>query len=141
MTTGRNFDLGFVAVTQRAALTDTSVFELSFQRYFSRMDGENDTKKVSKYIGKENARQLQNLRLGEFFYDFGTETKLIKTEEFRSKTKPSRVQVKTQIAQKEPDQPGDYAQEPPIFGFILLGVGMVAIALFTFAIAAALAAL
>ena len=92
MTTGRNFQLGFIAITQRPALCDTSVFELSFQRYFSRMDGENDLKKVSNYIGSKKAKQLQNLRLGEFFYDKGTETKLIRTEVFRSNAKPSRIQ-------------------------------------------------
>jgi hypothetical protein len=75
MTTGRNFKLGYIAIAQRPALTDTSVFELSFQRYFSRMDGENDLKKVANYIG-DKAKQLENLRLGEFIYDKGNETKL-----------------------------------------------------------------
>ena len=88
MTTGRNYKLGYVAITQRPALTDTSVFELTFQRYFARMDGENDLRKVANYIGYDNARQLQKLKLGEFIYDMGTQTKWITTREFTQAAKP-----------------------------------------------------
>ena len=59
MTTGRNFKLGYIAVTQRAALCDTSVFELTFQKYFARMNGENDLRKVANYIGAK-AYDLEN---------------------------------------------------------------------------------
>ena len=90
MTTGRNFKLGFVAITQRPALCDTSVFELSFQRYFARMDGQNDLKKVANHIGAK-ARELQNLKLGEFLYDMGTQTKWITTEEFKSSVKLQKI--------------------------------------------------
>jgi len=100
MTTGRNFKLGFVAITQRPALCDTSVFELSFQRYFARMDGENDKKKVASYIGIEKARRLENLRLGEFIYDMGTQTKWITTKEFRANVKPQKSSI-TQFASSE----------------------------------------
>ncbi len=106
LSAGRNFKLGYIAITQRAALTDTSVFELSFQRYFSRMDGQNDLKKVSNYIGSEKARQLQSLRLGEFFYDKGIETKLIKTGVFRSNSKPNLVPAKPFVRrERQQEQP------------------------------------
>ena len=92
MSSGRNIELGFIAITQRPALADTSVFELSFQRYFARMDGENDKNKVAQYIGSL-AEKLEDLNLGEFFYDFGRTTKWIYTEEFKPKTKPRRLQT------------------------------------------------
>lgn len=115
MTTGRNFQLGYIGITQRPALSDTSVFELSFQRYFSRMDGQNDIKKVSNYVGAEKAGQLQNLRLGQFYYDRGAETKLIETEEFKSRVKPSKVwqtepEVKTELQEQAEPQKTDLLQ-------------------------------
>lgn len=88
MSTGRNFALGYVAISQRPTLVDPTVFELSFIRYFSRCDGYNDLKRIGEYIGSEKAKQLQKLRLGEFFLDVGTETKWITTKEFKAKTKP-----------------------------------------------------
>jgi len=87
MTTGRNYNLGYIAITQRPALCDTSVFELTFQKYFARMNGENDLRKVANYIGAK-AYDLEKLRLGEFFYDKGSETKWITTEEFKAETVP-----------------------------------------------------
>ena len=72
------------------------------------MDGQNDLKKLSSYIGIEKAKQLQSLRLGEFFYDKGTETKLIKTEKFRSHSKPNLV------TSKKPFIRQDTQQEPEI---------------------------
>jgi len=94
MTTGRNYNLGYIAITQRPALCDTSVFELTFQKYFARMNGENDLRKVANYIGAK-AYDLEKLRLGEFFYDKGTETKWITTEEFKPKTKPIELPTLT----------------------------------------------
>ena len=91
MSTGRNFELGYLAISQRPTLVDPTVFELSFIRYFSRCDGFNDLKRIAEYIGSEKARQLQKLRLGEFMYDRGIETKLIKTQEFRSNVKLQRI--------------------------------------------------
>jgi len=90
MTTGRNYNLGYIAITQRPALCDTSVFELTFQKYFARMNGENDLRKVANYIGAK-AYDLEKLRLGEFFYDKGTKTKWITTKEFKAKTKPQAL--------------------------------------------------
>jgi len=89
-TTGRNYKMSYVAITQRPALTDTSVFELTFQKYFARMNGENDLRKVANYIGAK-AYDLEKLRIGEFFYDKGSETKWITTEEFKAKTKPQAL--------------------------------------------------
>jgi len=90
MTTGRNYNLGYIAITQRPALCDTSVFELTFQKYFARMNGENDLRKVANYIGAK-AYYLEKLRLGEFFYDKGSETKWITTKEFKAESKPQAL--------------------------------------------------
>jgi len=104
LSVGRNFRLGFIAITQRPALTDTSVFELTFQKYFARMTGENDLQKVSSYIGTENAKQLQNLRLGEFCYDMGSSTKWIKTAKFETEVKPSRVRLTQPVKEAKPEK-------------------------------------
>jgi len=90
MTSGRNYNLGYIAITQRPALCDTSVFELTFQKYFARMNGENDLRKVANYIGSK-AYDLEKLRLGEFFYDKGSETKWIATKEFKAESKPQAL--------------------------------------------------
>jgi len=101
LTSGRNFDLGFVAITQRPALTDTSVFELCFQRYFARLDGANDKDKVAQYIGAK-AYSLEKLKLGQFFYDKGDQTKWITTEEFKAKAKPKKLEISQSLP--EPQQ-------------------------------------
>ncbi len=93
MTSGRNYDIGYIAITQRAALCDTSVFELSFQRYFARLDGANDKSKVSEYIGSL-AYALEKLKIGEFMYDMGSVTKWITTKEFEPKTKSQRIEIR-----------------------------------------------
>jgi len=92
MSSGRNYNLGFIAITQRPALTDTSVFELTFQKYFARMNGENDVRKVSQYIGSL-AYDLEKLKLGEFMYDKGSVTKWITTKEFKPQTKPRKLSM------------------------------------------------
>jgi hypothetical protein len=127
LTSGRNYKLGFIAVTQRPALCDTSVFELSFQRYFARMDGQNDLKKVANHIGAK-ARELQNLKLGEFLYDMGTQTKWIATAEFRSSVKPQKISfapskpIRTQT--KALEVPLLFATVAGALGFALLIVAM-----------------
>lgn len=101
LTSGRNYNLGFVAITQRPALTDTSVFELCFQRYFARLDGQNDKTKVANYIGAK-AYDLEKLKLGEFFYDKGDQTKWIQTEEFKAKMKPKKLEISQSLLELEP---------------------------------------
>lgn len=123
MTTGRNFKLGFVAITQRPALCDTSVFELSFQRYFARMDGQNDLKKVANHIGSK-ARELQNLKLGEFLYDMANETKWIATEEFRSSVKPQKSSI-TQFASSETKREPNAKAEAVALLLSILGFGFI----------------
>jgi hypothetical protein len=118
LTSGRNYRLAYIAITQRPALTDTTVFELSFQRYFARMDGQNDLKKVGNYIGIEKARELQNLKLGEFIYGKGSETKWITTKEFLSEVKPRKVEVSKKPI--EPIKTQNYGNERTLSGIVLL---------------------
>jgi len=137
MTSGRNFKLGYVAITQRPALTDTSVFELTFQRYFARMDGQNDLKKVASYIGIEKARELQKLKLGEFFYDMANVTKWIVTEEFRSSVRPRKVLVRKIVpsastkrqAKNEPTTLGQIAMLTQIGSLAVFFIMVLSIAL------------
>ena len=100
LTSGRNYNLGFIAITQRPALTDTSVFELCFQRYFARLDGQNDKAKVANYIGAK-AYDLEKLKLGEFFYDKGDQTKWIQTREFKAKMKPKKLEILQSLPELE----------------------------------------
>lgn len=130
LTVGRNFQLGFIAITQRPALTDTSVFELSFQRYFARMDGQNDLKKIACYIETEKAKQLQSLKLGQFFYDKGTETKLIKTSKFESKVKPSKVQLAQPIEKVEKKEEHKETTETDLLRLASIALQVGALAIF-----------
>lgn len=97
MSVGRNFSLGYVALTQRAALMDTSVFELSFQKYFGRCDGQNDKRKIQNYV-EDRVTELERLEIGEFLYDVGSKTQKIDTPRFESKIRP--MQVETYPAEK-----------------------------------------
>lgn len=96
LTVGRNYQIGYLAVTQRPALADTSVFELTYQKFFSRMDGQNDLRKVSAYVG-DKAYDLEKLGLGEFLYDKGNTTKKICTSEFRSQSTPQELDTVSTI--------------------------------------------
>ena len=126
MTSGRNFNIGYVALTQRPALTDASVFELSFQRYFARMDGENDKHKVAQYIGSL-AEKLEDLSLGEFFYDFGRTTKWIHTEEFKPQTKPRSLEIPSMPKPSIPTQlkPKHYDNGKSLSSIVLLLIWLV----------------
>jgi len=55
------------------------------------MDGQNDLRKMASYIGFKRARQLQKLKLGEFFYDMGSKTEWISTKESKSGNKPKSL--------------------------------------------------
>jgi len=98
---GRNFDLGYVAIMQRTALTDTTLLELSAQKYIGRLDGKNDKRNLKPYID-EAVQQLDGLQIGDFIYDFGDTTKKISVPLFTSESKPKRIEP-TSLEQQPQD--------------------------------------
>lgn len=117
LTSGANYNLSYVAITQRPSTTDTTVMELAFQRYFARLDGENDKRKIKTYI-KDYAQQLDSLNVGEFIYDMGHTTKKIATEQFASASTPRR------LAMPQP-KPQQLEQPNIILGYAVLALGFI----------------
>lgn len=101
MSVGRNYDLGYLAIVQRPSLTDVTAFELSFQKYFGRLDGENDKRKIRSYIGKDYVDMLDSLEIGEFLYDKGDSTKKISTPLFSSDLKPRRLETPSRLTPQQ----------------------------------------
>ena len=122
LTSGANYNLSYVAITQRPSTVDTTVMELTFQKYFARLDGENDKRKIKTYI-ESYADMLDSLKLGEFIYDKGNETKKVATELFASTTKPRRLQQPSlTIQQPQPQQP----QQPNLtVGYLIIALAFV----------------
>lgn len=114
ITVGRNFDLSYIGIVQRPALTDTSLFELSSQKFIGRLDGQNDKKKLRNYIDREYIDMLDSLSIGEFVY----KTKKIAIPLFDSSVKPRRLKA-TENTTEQGNQ---------ILGYLLLGLLFVGIA-------------
>lgn len=103
MSVGRNYSLGYLAIIQRPSLLDVSVFELAFQRYISRLDGENDKRKIRAYIEKEYVDMLDSLKIGDFLYDIGDKTKKISTPLFTATSEPKKLVTQQQCTPQEPN--------------------------------------
>lgn len=89
VTRGRNFNMRFVIITQRPALMDVSPISQSGQQYWGYMDEENDMRKAKNYLGRDNAKWLNKLETGEFFYRCPRRYPTrIQTPEFKSSVTP-----------------------------------------------------
>jgi len=121
ITVGRNYDLGYIGIVQRPALSDTTVFELSAQKYIGRLDGENDKRKLRNYID-DDVQHLDSLEIGEFLYDLGDTTKKISVPLFASESKPKRIETAMQPQQqsKEPNLIMGYCCIAALFIALLL---------------------
>jgi len=115
MSSGANYNLSYVAITQRPSTVDTTATELAFQKYFARCDGENDLDKIRHYIG-EYADQLEGLKIGEFIYDLGNTTKKISVPLFSTTKKPRSLE--TQSIQPQQQKSEDFS----VISFVILAL-------------------
>lgn len=87
ITTGRNFNIRFGLITQWCALIDKTVIKFPRQKFFGYTDEKNDKEYIRNFIGKR-VDELETLEVGQFLYDFGKNTKKIKTPLFQLESKP-----------------------------------------------------
>jgi len=64
LTVGRNYNVSYIAITQRPATVDTTVLELTDVQFFGKCTGQNDLKKLKNYV--PNVERLKQLKVGEF---------------------------------------------------------------------------
>lgn len=103
MTVGANYKIAYVLITQRPVTVDTTALELCYQKYFGRCDGDNDLKKIRNWVGKENLKELPNLKLGQFIYDMGSTTEKIETDLFKPTQIPKPLIINPE--NPKPQQP------------------------------------
>jgi len=83
LTVGRNYNISYIAITQRPATVDTTVLELTDVQFFGKCTGQNDLKKLSNYVA--NVNKLKKLKVGEFILIEDGEEVTYKSELFEGK--------------------------------------------------------
>ena len=87
---GRNKKVRVLMITTDLALIDSSFIRLCLQRYHGRLGIEQNSKtKFKSYYGSQWLEQTMKLRLGEFLYLNDTELKVVQSENWQPKTKPT----------------------------------------------------
>lgn len=86
VTNGRNFNVRYGVITQFPSMIDKLLIKMTRQRFFGYTSETNDVNYIEEIIGKEMAKELPNLGVGEFLYSFPrrghTPTQLIKVPMF-----------------------------------------------------------
>jgi len=94
ITQGRNFGLSFIAITQRPSTVDTNLAEISGLHYWGRLSGERNLAKARTWVGRDKAKELPSLRVGQFYKVSMGEATLIQAEKF-----PERVVQAREVGQ------------------------------------------
>jgi len=95
ITVGRNYNIRYMLITQFAALVDKTCVKMTKQRYFGYSDELNDVRYIANFIDIE-AHKLVILKIGEFLYDYGKQTKLIHTPPYHTREKPNFIKPVSQ---------------------------------------------
>ena len=88
VTGGRNFKIRFEVITQFASMIDKDVMKYMKQRYFGYSDEPNDVDYVTGFLGREHAKQLDELKAGQFLYKFGKVVRQVENEPYQNTKKP-----------------------------------------------------
>ncbi|MDH5782044.1 MAG: hypothetical protein OEZ35_00025 [Candidatus Bathyarchaeota archaeon] len=70
VTNGRNFKVRYGAITQFASMVDKLLLKVTRQRYLGYTSEPNDVEYLEDIIGKEMAKELPILEVGEFLYSY-----------------------------------------------------------------------
>ena len=81
---GRNFNLSYLASTQRLASTDTNLAEISGIKYWGKLEGENNLRKARSWLSKYQTWNLRNLDIGQFYLQSGSCVKLLRFPKFEA---------------------------------------------------------
>jgi len=99
-TAGRNHKIRLLAITVDLALIDTAFIRLCSQRYYARLNvEENSKRKFKSFHGKDWCRVVQELDLGFFVYMVKEKLQVVKVSLFESKRKPKLYDTKKVLAQ------------------------------------------
>ncbi len=69
MTQGRNFGLGYIALTQRLASVDSNLVEISGLKYFGKTERDNNRRKAKAWLSTEYLDRARERGLESFFSD------------------------------------------------------------------------
>jgi hypothetical protein len=70
ITVGRNFKIRIGIVTQFASTVDKDAIKSCRQRYYGWTNEFNDVSYIGKFVGEEEAKNLQYYKAGDFLYQF-----------------------------------------------------------------------
>jgi DNA helicase HerA-like ATPase len=108
ITTGRNYKIRYGLITQFAANVDKLPVKMTQQRYFGYSDELNDKKYLHSFL-KGTEEYLDQLKVGEFFYNFQGQITKIQTPEFKQSITqqelPQTPLTTKPTPPKEPDTP------------------------------------
>lgn len=92
---GANFNLRYIAITQRPADVSVKMISRTGLRYFGGAWEVNDLRKLRAYTGwkfNETLSRFTSLKVGQFWYQKGRETRLIKTPLFKTDVTPVKYE-------------------------------------------------
>ena len=88
VSTGRNFKLTYMIVSQRPSLVSTTAISLTGARYFAQLDEPNDLSKLRKFIrDKEVLSSVPELQTGEFVAKM-SKARIVKVPLYKCHKKP-----------------------------------------------------
>lgn len=97
VTNGRNFNVRFGVITQFPSMIDKLLIKMCKQRYFGWTNEPNDVDYIDDIIGKEHAKNLEKLEVGEFIYSYPVRkggTRQIKVPMFKRPSQRSGILIK-----------------------------------------------
>jgi len=100
VTQGRNFGLGYLAITQRLASTDTNLVEISGLKFFGKTEGQNTVSKAKHWVPKDLLIESRDYKAGKFIKQYGSKVTVEKYPLFTSPIKPQQYQEPKPVKQK-----------------------------------------
>lgn len=94
ITQSRNFGMSYILSTQRCASVDVNAIEVSGIRYFFKLEGERNLRKVRFWLPKFVVWRLRDLKVGEAYIQFGSKFRLARLPKFEICNK-AKIAIKT----------------------------------------------
>jgi DNA helicase HerA-like ATPase len=84
VTNGRNFKVRYGTITQFPTMIDRLLIKMTKQRYFGWTNEPDDIRYIASIIGREMAKELPRLDIGEFIYSCAIRNGYVKKCKYRS---------------------------------------------------------
>lgn len=85
VTQGRNFNLGFIGLTQRLSSIDANLAEISGVKFWHKLEGQNNLRKARAWLNKYTVWNLKNLEIGQCYIQHSGKVKLVRFPLFEAK--------------------------------------------------------